>query len=154
MEEKSMVKKVLGDRLIILPIKDADKTKGGIILAEESRNELFEGVVLQIGTGIRDKDGNLIPSQLEVGDHVVYGKFAPQEVEIRGKKFVTMREQDIFFVLDEAQDMQDTHEIVDDELRRKHHAVKTEVSTSTLLNDVSKKEFLSLTSSNPFEREL
>lgn len=139
-----MVKKVLGDRLIILPIKDAEKTEGGIFLADSSRNELFEGVVLQIGTGARDASGNLIPSQLEVGDHVVYGKFAPQPVEIRGKEFITMREQDIFFVLDSAEDLQETHEIVDEELRRKHHVVKTKYDTSTLLNDAAKKDFIAL----------
>lgn len=144
--------KLNGDRILVLPIEDADKTESGIILHQTSKDELYEGVVLSAGKGMRDKDGVFIPLEIKVGDHVFYGKFAGQEVIIKGRKLLIMREADVYGVF-EGEDLAEQHQIENGKLKRTHHRVNTEVDLSTLLNDAKKKEFLALTGGTAFLEE-
>jgi len=54
----------------------------------------LRGEVVAVGKG---KDGNLMTVQ--VGDVVLYGKYAGQEVSIDGTDYLIMREDDILLVL-------------------------------------------------------
>ena len=36
---------------------------------------------------------------LKVGDHVLYGKYAGNEVELEGEKYIIMRQSDVLAVL-------------------------------------------------------
>ncbi len=46
--------KLLGRRLLLIPVKSADKTKGGILLPEVGQSEEQEGIVAAIGSGIKE----------------------------------------------------------------------------------------------------
>ncbi len=37
---------------------------------------------------------------LKVGDNVLYGKYAGQEIEYKGEKFIVMRQSDVIAILD------------------------------------------------------
>ena len=36
---------------------------------------------------------------LKVGDNVLYGKYAGQEIEYKGEKFIVMRQSDVIAIL-------------------------------------------------------
>lgn len=89
----------LGDRVLIERL-DEKKTKGGIIIPESVDNKSQNGVVLAVGPG-KIQDGNLIKVTLNVGDKVIFGKYAGTEVSIMGKDYLVMREDDVIGVIEE-----------------------------------------------------
>ena len=52
-----------------------------------------------MGTGKKDKDGNLVPFQVKVGDRVLISKYGGTEVKMADAKFTLLREDDILGVL-------------------------------------------------------
>lgn len=89
----------LGDRVVIEVVKREEKTAGGIFLPDSAKEKPMEGLVVAIGKGARDAQGNLIPMDLKVKDKVVFGKWAGSEVKIEGKEYLIMKETDVMGVL-------------------------------------------------------
>jgi chaperonin GroES len=85
----------LSDRVIIKPAPAEEKTKGGIILPDTAKEKPVVGEVVAVGPGKRD-DGKLTPTELKVGDKVLYGKYSGTEVTLDGQEYLIMRESDIF----------------------------------------------------------
>ena len=56
----------------------------------------IKGLVLAIGSGLRDKKGRIRPLDVQVGDFVLFGKYAGSEVTIDGNEMLVLKEEDIF----------------------------------------------------------
>ena len=89
-----MSMKPINDRVVIKPSEAEEKTKGGIIIPDTAKEKPQRGEVIAVGPG---KDGNLMTVQ--VGDIVLYGKYAGQEISYNGQEFLIMREDDILVIL-------------------------------------------------------
>jgi len=87
--------KPLSDRVVIKRLEASGKSSGGIILTSEPKSN--EGIVVAVGPG-KKFEGNLIPSTLEVGDRVVFGRIQVPEIELNSEKFVLLHETDILGV--------------------------------------------------------
>jgi chaperonin GroES len=92
----------LGDRLVVEPIEQEERTAGGIILPETAKEKPQEGKVLAAGPGRRDEDGDYIPMDVKVGDRVLYAKYAGTEVKLEGKKLLILKESDVLAVVEES----------------------------------------------------
>lgn len=89
----------LGDRILI-KIQDAnEQTTGGIILPDTAKDKPQVGEVVQIGVGKRSDDGKLQPIDVQVGDKVLYSKYAGTEISLNGADHMLLREQDILAVV-------------------------------------------------------
>lgn len=86
--------KPISDRVVIKPSPAEEVTKGGIFVPDTAKEKQQKGEVVAVGPG---KDGNLMT--VAVGDIVLYGKYAGQEVNIDGEDLVVMKEDDILIVL-------------------------------------------------------
>jgi chaperonin GroES len=86
--------KPIADRVIVKPASADEKTKGGIIIPDTAKEKPQRGEVVAVGPG---KDGNLMTVQ--VGDIVLYGKYAGQEISHEGQDYLIMREDDILIIL-------------------------------------------------------
>lgn len=86
--------KPINDRVVVKPASAEEKTKGGIIIPDTAKEKPQRGEVVAVGPG---KDGNLMTVQ--VGDIVLYGKYAGQELQFEGQDYLIMREDDILVVL-------------------------------------------------------
>lgn len=86
--------KPISDRVVIKPSPAEEVTKGGIYVPDTAKEKQQKGEVVAVGPG---KDGNLMT--VAVGDIVLYGKYAGQEVNIDGDDYVVMKEDDILIVL-------------------------------------------------------
>jgi chaperonin GroES len=86
--------KPIGDRVVIKPAPAEEKTKGGIIIPDTAKEKPQRGEVVAVGPG---KDGNLMTVQ--VGDIVLYGKYAGQEINFDGDDYMIMREDDILVII-------------------------------------------------------
>jgi len=89
----------LHDRVAIKPIDQEDKTVGGIIIPDTAKEKPMQGKVIAVGKGSKDKDGNIIPLDVKVGDKVLYGKWGGNEVKIDGEEFLVMKETDIMGII-------------------------------------------------------
>ena len=86
--------KPLADRVLVKPAPAEEKTAGGIIILDTAKEKPLQGEVLATGNGTKDEE-----MVLKVGDHVLYGKYAGNEVELDGEKYIIMRQSDVLAVL-------------------------------------------------------
>jgi len=86
--------KPINDRVVVKPAPAEEKTKGGIIIPDTAKEKPQRGEIIAVGPG---KEGNLMTVQ--VGDIVLYGKYAGQELNHEGSDYLIMREDDILLVL-------------------------------------------------------
>ena len=89
----------LHDRVVLKRIDAEDKTPGGIIIPDTAKEKPSQGEVVAVGSGGRDEAGQLIPIDLKVGDHVLFGKWSGTEVKVDGQDLLIMTESDIVGVL-------------------------------------------------------
>ncbi len=91
----------LHDRVVVRRIDAEGKSTGGIIIPDTAKEKPSQGEITAVGPGGRDEAGKLIPIDLKVGDHVLFGKWSGNEVKIEGVELLIMKESDIMGVLDE-----------------------------------------------------
>jgi chaperonin GroES len=92
----------LHDRVVIERINAEAKTAGGIIIPDTAQEKPQQGNVIAVGPGGRDESGKLIPIDVKVGDHILFGKWSGTEVKIADVEYLIMKESDIMGVLVEA----------------------------------------------------
>ena len=92
--------KPLGDRVIVKADEAEETTASGLFIASEAKEKPQSGVVLAVGAGKTDKDGNLVPVPVKVGDKVVYGKFGGQEIKVDGEDLLILRADDLYGVFE------------------------------------------------------
>ena len=85
--------KPLADRVLITPAPAEEKI-GGIIIPDTAKEKPLQGTVAAVGNGTKDEE-----MVLKVGDNVLYGKYAVQEIEYKGEKFIVMRQSDVIAIL-------------------------------------------------------
>ena len=93
--------KPLGNRVVVEPQEQEEKTTSGLFLPETAKEKPQKGTVLSIGPGERDDEGKRIALDVKVGDLVLYAKYGGTEIKIDGKKLLILRESDILAVVEE-----------------------------------------------------
>jgi len=93
--------KPLSDHILIEPIKEEEKTKGGILLPETASKERSEqGTVIAVGPGKRNDEGKLFPMSIKPGDKVIFTKYGPNEIKIDNKEYLIASENDILAIIE------------------------------------------------------
>ena len=90
----------LHDRVVVKRIDAEAKSAGGIIIPDTAQEKPSQGEIIAVGPGGRDEAGKLIPIDIKVGDHVLFGKWSGTEVKIDGQDLLIMNESDIMGVLE------------------------------------------------------
>jgi chaperonin GroES len=85
----------LEDRVVVEPLEADEKTPGGILLPDTAREKPQRGRVLAVGPGKTNEDGKRLAVAVAVGDEVLYGRYAGNEVKVGDKDLKIMRESDI-----------------------------------------------------------
>ena len=86
--------KPINDRVVVEPAAAEEKTSGGIIIPDTAKEKPQKGKVVAVGPG---KDGNKMT--VKKGDEILYGKYAGQEINYKGKDYLIMREDDILVII-------------------------------------------------------
>ena len=95
--------KPLGDRVVIEPLEEEEATFAGgqLVLPDTAKEKPQQGKVLAVGPGRLDEDGDRIPMEVQVGDTVVYAKYAGTAFKTEGsKEILFLKESDILAVLE------------------------------------------------------
>ncbi len=85
----------LEDRVVVEPLEAEEKTAGGILLPDTAREKPQRGRVLAVGPGKVLEDGKRQALSVAVGDEVLYGRYAGNEVKVKDKELKIMRESDL-----------------------------------------------------------
>jgi chaperonin GroES len=89
----------LHDRVLVERIEGEDKTKGGLIIPDSAKEKPAEGLVVSVGAGSKDEDGDRIAMDVKEGDKILFGKWSGTEVTIDGKELLIMKESDILGII-------------------------------------------------------
>lgn len=92
--------KPLGDRVVVEPVEQEEKTASGIILPETAKEKPQEGIVLAVGPGRYGEEDERIPMEVKEGDRVLFAKYAGTEIKLEDKKLLILRESDILAILE------------------------------------------------------
>ena len=98
---KSVVENLrpLWDYVLVERFTTPEKTNSGLYIPESMKGKHNEGLVIAVGPGKRDKDGNYTPLTLKKGDRVYLADWSANEVKLDGKEYMMIREDDILGVL-------------------------------------------------------
>ena len=86
--------KPLADRVLIEPMAAETKTASGIIIPDNAKEKPQKGKVVAVGSGTKDEK-----MTVNVGDTVLYGKYAGTELKFYGQDYLIMRESDILAIV-------------------------------------------------------
>jgi chaperonin GroES len=90
--------KPLGDRVLVKVLEQEDKTAGGILLPDTAREKPQLGEVTAVGPGRKTEEGNVVPTEVKVGDKVLYAKYAGTEIKIASSDYLLLTEKDILAI--------------------------------------------------------
>ncbi len=90
----------LHDRILVRRIGAEEKTAGGIIIPDTTKEKPQEGEVVAAGSGARDESGQLRPLEVKVGDCVLFGKWSGTEIKLNGEDVLIMKESEVMGVME------------------------------------------------------
>ena len=99
-EELKVTLRPLGDRVLVRRLEPEEKLKGGIILPDTAKKKQERAEVLAIGAGKKDKNGQIVPMPVNVGDHILMDKYSGQEIELDGLSMIIVRASDIVAIIE------------------------------------------------------
>jgi chaperonin GroES len=94
-----MAFKPLHDRVLVRRLEGDEKTSGGLIIPDSAKEKPAEGVVVAVGAGAKDDDGDRIAMDVAEGDRILFGKWSGTEVSVDGEELLIMKESDILGVI-------------------------------------------------------
>jgi len=91
----------LADRVVVQPTENEEVTALGIVLPETAKEKPQKGKILAVGPGKRDDQGKVIPLDVQVGNLVLYAKYAGTEIKLdSGDEVLVLRESDILAIIE------------------------------------------------------
>ncbi|HUT75238.1 MAG TPA: co-chaperone GroES [Armatimonadota bacterium] len=88
----------LGEKVVVKPGPEEEKTATGIVLPDTAKKKPQEGEVVAVGSGKLLDNGQRAPMQVKVGDTVIYSKYGGTEVQVDGTDYMILDEDSILAV--------------------------------------------------------
>lgn len=89
----------LFDRVVIKSCEVEETTKSGLILTGNAKEKPQMAEVIAVGPG-GVVDGKDVTMSINVGDKVIYSKYAGNEVKLDGEEYIIVRQSDILAVVE------------------------------------------------------
>ena len=91
----------LGNRFLVKRLQQEEKLKGGIYLPDTAKKKQEQAEVIAIGTGKKDKNGQLIPIPVKVGDIILMEKYSGQEIKLDDQEYIILRADDLIAIIEQ-----------------------------------------------------
>lgn len=85
--------RILAGKILVQPSEAEEKTSSGIIIPDTAKEKPQQGKVIMVGGDKKDE-----PMEVKVGDVVLYGKYAGQELTINGEDYLLIGQSDVLFI--------------------------------------------------------
>lgn len=92
--------KPLQDYILIEPLEEEKKSKGGIVLPDTAEKEPQQGKVIAVGPGKRLSSGKIVEPGVKKGNIVLFRKYGPDEIKVDGKKYLIAKGEDILAIIE------------------------------------------------------
>ena len=89
----------LFDRVVIKSCEVEETTKSGLILTGNAKEKPQMAEVIAVGPG-GVVDGKDVTMSVNVGDKVIYSKYAGNEVKLDGEEYIIVRQSDFLAVVE------------------------------------------------------
>lgn len=90
----------LSDRIVVKPLARETVTKSGIVLPDTAKEKPQEGEVLAVGPGKVLDNGNRPQLEVQVGQRVLFARYAGTEVKIDNEEYLILRESDVMGIVE------------------------------------------------------
>ena len=91
----------LDDRIVVRPNEAETQTASGLVIPDTAKEKPQQGEVLAVGPGKRaDSTGELIPTDIKVGDVVLYSKYGGTEIAVDGEDLLVLNGRDVLAVVE------------------------------------------------------
>ncbi|SHK16264.1 co-chaperone GroES [Paramaledivibacter caminithermalis] len=91
--------KPLGDRVVIKKLEAEEKTKSGIVLPSQAKEQPQIAEVVAVGPGGM-VDGKEVKMEVKIGDKVIFSKYAGTEIKYEGEEYTILRQNDLLAVVE------------------------------------------------------
>ena len=89
----------LADRLVVEALEASEEMRGTLYIPDTAKEKPMQGTVIAVGPGQRSEEGEVVPTELSVGDRVLYGKYSGTEVTVDGNEYLIIKEGDVLAVI-------------------------------------------------------
>lgn len=90
----------LHDRLVVKRLEESQTTQGGIVLPDNAKEKPSKGEVIAIGEGKPLDNGTVRLLPVKVGDKVLFGKYAGNDIRLDGTDYLVLREDDVIAIIE------------------------------------------------------
>ena len=90
----------LSDNIVIKVIEDAEQTSGGIFIPDSAKEKSQKGKVIAIGKGKLNDKGEREPMDVQIGDVVLFAKYAGTDVKVSDETLKIMSVSDVLGVIE------------------------------------------------------
>src|SRR5689334_10583482 len=100
MSKVSIKIRPLGDRVVIKSLSRETVTKSGIVLPDTAKEKPQEGEILAVGPGKVLDNGKRTTLEVQVGQRVLFAKYAGTEIKLDGEEYLILRESDVMGIVE------------------------------------------------------
>ena len=90
----------LHDRVIVKRMEEERTSPGGIVIPDAAAEKPIKGEVVAVGNGKILENGDVRVLDVNVGDQILFGKYAGTEVKVEGEELLVMKEDDIMAIIE------------------------------------------------------
>ena len=91
----------LYDRIVVKRVEEKEVKKGSIIIPDTAKEKPQKAQVIAVGPGKTTEEGKVIPLTVKIGDFVLIGKYAGNELRVDDDEYVFLREDEILSKIEE-----------------------------------------------------
>ena len=88
----------LNDSVVVKRVDSDTVTPGGLVIPDTVAEKPDQGIVLAVGKGKKNRNGDYIPLEVKVEDRVLFGKYAGTQIKHLGEDLLVLKEDEIFAV--------------------------------------------------------
>jgi chaperonin GroES len=90
----------LHDRVVVRRVEEEKTTSSGIIIPDSATEKPSRGEVIAVGNGRKNDNGDVIAMDVKVGDQILFGQYAGNEIKVDGETLLVMNESDVVAIID------------------------------------------------------
>ncbi len=89
-----------GDRVVVRPVREEEVLASGLVIPDTAKDKPQQGEVVGVGPGRIDDSGKRIPLEVQIGDRILFGRYAGNEIKLGNDEYLVLKESDILAKLE------------------------------------------------------
>lgn len=90
----------LHDRVIVRQLEEEKTTTSGLIIPDSATEKPSEGVIIAVGNGRKNDNGDVVALDVKVNDKILFTKFSGTEIKVEDEALLVMNENDIVAIIE------------------------------------------------------